>query len=168
VRRRCGLLSNYFDHLLWPPYVIGQSIIFSSSGFCFFSLLSCFIFPRLISAVAHWRSTVPYFHTWSRCGLSANLERRSDMCCTWLAENTGRKKSLKIRHLGTIAQLCWAVSSQLRHISTIGKKLLSSNISSRCPHNMVNFGLLAAAIGPVVWGTPSYAFASWRRYCTTL
>jgi len=33
--------------------------------------------------------------------------------------------------------------------------LLSSNISSRCPHNMVNFSLLAAEIGPVVWGTPA-------------
>jgi len=28
----------------------------------------------------------------------------------------------KNRHLGTIAQLCWAVSSQLRHMSTIGEK----------------------------------------------
>ena len=34
------------------------------------------------------------------------------------------KKSSKIRHLGTIAQLCRAISSQLRHISTIGKKLV--------------------------------------------
>jgi len=33
---------------------------------------------------------------------------------------------------------------QLRHVSTIGKILLSSNISSRCPHNMVNLALLAA------------------------
>jgi len=33
------------------------------------------------------------------------------------------------------------------------KNFLSSNISSRCPHNMVNFGSLAAEIGPVVWGT---------------
>jgi len=40
-----------------------------------------------------------------------------------LAENTGRKKVTKNRHLGTIAQLCWA-SSQLRHVSTIGKKLV--------------------------------------------
>jgi len=37
-----------------------------------------------------------------------------------------------------------------RHVLTIGKNLLSSNI---CPHNMVNFGPLAAEIGPVVWGT---------------
>jgi len=34
------------------------------------------------------------------------------------------------------------------------KKLLSSNISSTCPHIMVNFGPLAAEIDPVVWGTP--------------
>jgi len=27
-------------------------------------------------------------------------------------------------------------------------------MSSRCPHNMVNFGLLAAEIGLPVWGTP--------------
>jgi len=34
------------------------------------------------------------------------------------------------------------------------KNMLSINISSRCPNNMVNFGLLAAEIDPVVWGTP--------------
>jgi len=33
--------------------------------------------------------------------------------------------------------------------------LLSSNISSRCPHNMVKFGLLAAEIVSSVWGTPA-------------
>ena len=33
------------------------------------------------------------------------------------------------------------------------KNLLSSNISSRCPRNMVNFGLLAAEIVSLVWGT---------------
>jgi len=96
---------------------------------------------------------LPYFHTW--CGLSANLGCRSETCCTWLAENAGRKKSPKNRHLRTIVQLCQAISSQLRHVSTIGKNLLSSNISSRRSHNMVNFGLLAAEIGPVVWGTPA-------------
>jgi len=44
------------------------------------------------------------------------------MCCMWLAGNAGPKKLPKIRHLGTIAQLCQAISSQLRHVSTIGKK----------------------------------------------
>ena len=46
------------------------------------------------------------------------------MCGTRLAANTGRKKMAKNRHLGTIAQLCRAISSQLRHVSTIGKKLV--------------------------------------------
>jgi len=63
-------------------------------------------------------------------------------------------KSCQNRHLGTIPQLCRAISSQLRHVSIIEKKLLSSNISSTCPHNMVNFGPLAAEIISLVWGTP--------------
>jgi len=116
--------------------------------------LSFFFFlPRPISAVGDWISTIlPLI--W--CGLGANLECRSETCSALLAENTGRKKVAKNRHLGTIAQPCRAVSSQLRHISTIWKKnLLSSNISSTCPHNMVNFGPLAAEIVSLVWGTPS-------------
>jgi len=46
------------------------------------------------------------------------------MCFMRLAENTARKKVAKNCHLGTIAQLCWAISLQLRHVSTIGKKLV--------------------------------------------
>jgi len=102
---------------------------------------------------------LPYFHTW--CGLSAYLRCWSETCCTQLAENTGCKKSPKICHLRTIAQLCRAVSSQLRHVSTIGKNLLNSNISSRCPHNMANFGPLTAEIGLPVWGTP----ANFNGFC---
>jgi len=83
------------------------------------------------------------------------------MCCTWLAENTGRKKSPKMCHLGTITQLCQTVSLQLRHVSTI-------NTSSTCPHNMANFGPLMADIGLPVCGTPANFnnFASWQRYCS--
>ena len=39
-----------------------------------------------------------------------------------LAGYAGPKKVAKNRYLGTIAQLRWAISSQLRHVSTIGKK----------------------------------------------
>jgi len=39
-------------------------------------------------------------------------------------KNTGRKNVAKNRHLGIIAQFCRALSSQLRHASTIGKKLV--------------------------------------------
>ena len=72
-----------------------------------------------------------------------------------------------INHLGTMAQLCRAISSQLRHVSTIEKKLLSSNMSSACPHNMVNFCPLAAEIGLPVWGT-SANFNSFRVLATLL
>ena len=61
----------------------------------------------------------------------------------------------KNRHLRTIAQICQAISLQLWHALTIGKKLLSSNIYPTCIHNMVNFGPLAAEIGSLVWGTPA-------------
>jgi len=75
------------------------------------------------------------------------------MCCSRLAANTGRKKVAKNLHLGTIAQLRRAIFSQLRHVSTIGKNLLSSNTSSTRHYNMVNFGPLAAEIVSLVWGT---------------
>jgi len=64
--------------------------------FALWSLLSSssfFFFPRLISAVAQIGS-LQYFHTW--CGLSANLECRSEMHCTQFAANTRRKQSQKI------------------------------------------------------------------------
>jgi len=132
---------------LWPPCWIGQATVFLSCGF----YLSSFFL-----AYSH-RSEIrcpPYFCTW--CGLSANWECRSEMCCTRLAGNTRRENDAKNRHLRTIAQLYRAVSSQLRHIIlTIGKNLLNSNMSSTCFHNMANFDLLTADIGSEVWGHSS-------------
>jgi len=77
------------------------------------------------------------------------------MCCTRLPGNAGRKNNVTYRHLGTIGQFCRAVSSQLRHMSTIGKIFLSSNTSCTCRRNMVNFGPLTAEISSGVWGTPA-------------
>jgi len=134
-----------FHYFLWSPYGIGQTIIFLPCGSSFFLLL-CFSSPNLSGRRF---LCLPYFHTW--CGLSANLGCRSETCCTRLAENTGCKN----RHLRIIVQLCRATSLQVRHVLTIRKKLLRSNISSRRLHIMVNFGLLAAEISPVVWGTPA-------------
>ena len=86
---------------------------------------------------------------------------------TRLAENTRPKKSPKIRHLRTIAQLSRAVFSQLRHISTIDKNLLNSNISSTCSHNMVNFDPLMAEIVSGVWGIPAN-FNGFRVFASLL
>jgi len=123
----------------------GQAIIFYCCGFY---LLLLFSSPNLSGR----RLDVYHFDIW--CGLSTKLECRSEMCCTRLAGNTGRKHSPKNRHLHTIAQLCLAISPQLRHASTIGINLLNSNISSTYLHNMVKFGSLTAEIVWWVFGRP--------------
>jgi len=47
-------------------------------------------------------------------------------------------------HLGTIAQRCWAISLQLRHASTIGKKL----VKQQClPHMSSQYGELRPSSG---------------------
>jgi len=117
-------------------------------SFSFFYLFSS---PNL----SRRRLDVCHTSTHGVSGLSANLGCRSETCCTPLAENTGRKKSPKICHLDTMAQLCRAISSQLRHVSTIGKNSLNSNTSSICPRNMANFDPLMAEISSGVWGTPA-------------
>ena len=92
--------------------------------FILFLLSSFFSSPNLSG-----RKLDVYHTTW--CGLSANLECMSEMCCTRLdAENIHNAKNCqKIRNLGTIAQLYRAVSL---HVSTIGRKTCSAAISP--PH----------------------------------
>ena len=60
-----------------------------------------------------------------------------------------RQKSPSGHHRTTFVGYIFATKARIDNL----KKLLSSNISSTCPHNIVNFGPLAAEIGPVVWGT---------------
>ena len=75
-----------------------------------------------------------------------------------------RQKSPSGHHRTTSSGYIFAT---IWHISTIGKKnLLSSNISSTCPHNTVNFGQLAAEIVSLVWGTP--ANFNWFRVLAAL
>ena len=111
------IFSNSIHALLWPTCVAGSDIIF----FALWFLLSFFLFfysPNLSGRIVDVYHTS--FYTW--CGLSANFEYRSEMCCMRLAGNTGRKNDAKNRNLGTIAQLCQAESLQLRHVSTIRNK----------------------------------------------
>ena len=140
---RCG----HYIFALW----------FLSSSFFFF-----FSSPNLSGR------RLDIYHTSTHGVALVYLECMSEVCCTRLAENTGCKKSRQNRHLGTIAQISRAISSQLSHVSTIGKNLLNRNTSSTRLHNMVNFGLLAAEIYWRVWGTLqiSTGFAFWRSYCT--
>jgi len=69
-----------------------------------------------------------------------------------------RKKSPSGHHRTTLSAYIFATKAR---VLTIGKNLLSSNISLTCPHNMVNFGPLAAEISWRVWGTP----ANFNGFC---
>jgi len=61
-RRSTAMTQLYRDrHLLWPPCVADADIIFSSCGFFY---LSSSFFPRLISAVAEWMSTILLHMVW--------------------------------------------------------------------------------------------------------
>ena len=86
--------------------------------YTFVFFLSFFLF----SSVNLGRRRLDVYHASTRCGLNANLECMSEMCCTRLAEKYRTQKIAKNHHLDTIAQLCRAVSSQLTHVSTIGEK----------------------------------------------
>jgi len=76
----------------------------------------------------------------------------------------------KNRRLGTIAQFCQAISLQIRHVSTIGKKL--GNL--QCLHISLQYGELQPTSGWdlfVSFGAPhliSTAFASWLPYCSNV
>ena len=76
-----------------------------------------------------------------------------------------RQKSPSGHHRTTSSGYIFAAKAR---IDNRKKSLLSSNTSSTCPHNVVNFGPVTAEIG---WpfGAPlriSTGFASWQRYCT--
>jgi len=75
----------------------------------------------------------------------------SETCCTWLTENTGCKNSPSRHHHTTLLGYIFTTKACIDN----RKKLLNSNVSPTCPYNMVNFGLLAAEIISLVWGTPA-------------
>jgi len=64
------------------------------------------------------------------------------MRCTRLSANTGRKKSPSRYHRTILSGHIFATKAYIDN----RKKLLSSNISSTCPDNMVNFHPLTAEV----------------------
>ena len=81
---------------------------------------SSIFFPRLISAAAQWMSTILAHMVWPYCKFRMQVWNVLHAAC-WKYRT---QKVAKNRHLDTIAQLCQAIYSQLRHLSTIGKKLV--------------------------------------------
>jgi len=88
------LLMLYFTPVIMATYRNGLAILFYPCAFFFLLFFLAYSQPSQIGCL-------PYFHTW--CGPSANLECRSEMCCTRLDEDTQHKKSPKIHYLHTIA-----------------------------------------------------------------
>ena len=124
---RCNI-----NNFLWPPCVAAADIIFCPViSFYFFNSS-----PNLS------RRRLDVYHT---------LGCMSETCCTWLAENTARKKSLSAHHRTILSDYIFAIKV---HIDN-RKNLLNSNISCTRFYNMVNFGPLAAHICWRVWGTPT-------------
>jgi len=80
------------------------------------------------------------------------------ICCTGLAENTGRKKIAKDlpsgHHRTTLSGCVFATKALVDN----RKNILNSNnlLHTTCPHNMVNVGPLTAEIGLPVWGTAAH------------
>jgi len=81
------------------------------------------------------------------------------------------KKSSKNRHLGTIPQHCRAISSQLRHASTIGRNIFKQQFllhmfpqyrELRPTSGWDRFRLFRVAL------QISTGFESWQSYCTAL
>ena len=63
-----------------------------------------------------------------------------------------RQKSPSEHHRTTSSGYIFATKA---HIDNRKKSVLNGNISPTCPYSMVNFGLLAAEILSLVWGTPA-------------
>ena len=62
------------------------------------------------------------------------------------------KKSPSGHHHTTLSSFIFSTKACIDN----WKNLLNSNISPTRPYNMVNFGLLAAEIRSLVWGTPAH------------
>jgi len=119
------------------------------------AVVSVFFFLLLFFLAYYQRSEIGcllHFHAW--CGLSANLECVYEICCTWLAGKIQESKIMQklpsARHCTTLFGYIFTTKA---HVDNQKKNLLNSNIFSRCPHNMVNFGPLMTEIGWRVWGT---------------
>jgi len=65
-------------------------------------------------------------------------------CLKFAARGSLEIQDAKIRHQRTIVQICWAISSQLRHVSTIEKKLVKQQYIS---HMSLQYGELRPTNG---------------------
>jgi len=155
VVKRTGLIalaecSRRFKHRSSTTVII-MAALRSRCGHYIF-ILFLFSFFLLFSSPNLSGRRLDVYHT-STHGVALLRIYNTGLKCT--ARVSLKIQDAKNRHLDAIAQLYPAVSSQLRHVSRIGKKLLNSTNSSTCPCNIVNFRPLTAEFCWRVWGTPA-------------
>jgi len=143
-----GLLTAEICWRVWATPV-------NFNGFC--------VLPSLLQRRRLPEANQTLRNVWPSPGLVHYIHTFGIACL--LTEFCHVQNSLSV-HLRTIAQVSRAISSQLRHLSTIGKKLTKQQYVLQMSHNMVNFGPLAAEISPVFWGTP--ANFNWYRVLAAL
>jgi len=120
--------------------------IFALWFLSFFLFLS---FPRLISAVGDWMSTILPHMLWPLCEFRMQV---------WNVLHVARwkyrtQKSQFWHHRTTLSACIFADEAR---IDNRKKNLLNIDTSSTCFHKMVNFVLLTAEICWRVWGTPAH------------
>ena len=145
--RKKNLTALVFDCLcliticyLWPPYGIGQAVIFCPVVSFFFLVLT--FFPCLISAVADWMALVRTQNAGLKCAARDLLEMHDTKNCHLITNRT------------TLLGHIFATEARIDNRKKLVKQqyLITSPI---CPYNMVNFGSLTAEICWRVWGTPA-------------
>ena len=132
-------------HLIWSSYVIGQTI------YIFMLWFVLLFFPRLISAAADCMSAILPHMVWPLCEFKTQVWNLLH-AARWKQDAKKSPKTPSGHHPTTLSGYVCATKAR---IDNRKKTCLSSDMSSTYPHNMVNFGPLAAEIGTVVWGTPA-------------
>jgi len=93
------------------------------------------VFPLTLQTI----TTAPMMSIWGKGGGQIQDEKIA-------------KKSPSGHHPSTLSGYIFAIKAC---IDNRKRNLISSHISSTCPHHMVNFGPTAADIVSLVWGTPA-------------
>jgi len=128
LRSRCG----HYIFALW--------FLLSSSSF--------YLFPRLISTVADWLSAILQHMVWPQCEFRMQVWNVLHAARWKIQDAKNCQNSPSAHYRTTLSGYIVATKARIDN----RKKLVKQQCLPRCPHNIVNFGPLAAEIGPVVWG----------------
>jgi len=109
-------------------------------------------FPRLVSAVADWMSTILRHMVWPQCEFRMQVWNVLRAARWKYMTQKIAKQSPSGHHRTTLSGYILATKARIDNRKKIVKQQYLLHMS---PNNIVNFGPLTAEIGPVVWGTPA-------------